>query len=451
MNSAYWEEEQENGIEARQAFKKLLPLLKPHKSRLLRNLLLLVAATGISIVGPLLISHAVDAYIVPRHNYIGLLLTTGVYLLLQVGCLVSRYFQRVHLETIGQDVITALKRRCFDHITRLSVAFFDKNPVGRLMSRVESDGESLRMLFTNVVVMVVGDLLLVSGMLGIMFYIDWRLTLLALVIVPPVALLLYFFQKYTTPRFLQVRKRMADIAATITEYLQGMSVIQVFNRQRTAQRKVYDVNRAKFMIDRNAEWAVVSFFNMVFFMEAVAIGLVLYFGANFILQEQLTAGVLVMFILYIRRFFEPIHNFSEEVHIIQKAIAGARRIFALLSNDQMIREPAKPKCWPGLEKVIRFEDVSFSYRGDDNYAVENISFEVNKGETVALVGVTGGGKSTIANLLLRFYDCSKGRITVDGIDIRDLTTEDLRAKVGLGLQDIFLFPGNIRDTITLEQ
>jgi ATP-binding cassette subfamily B protein len=363
--------------------------------------------------------------------------------------LTGSYIQRVQLETIGQDIITALKRRCFDHITGLNVNFFDRNPVGRLMSRVESDGESLRQMFASIVVMIVGDVLLVVGMLSIMFYANWRLTLLVLSVAPVVIVLIYAFQRYTTPRFLKVRQRVADIIATITEYVQGMSVIQIFNRQRTARDRLNEANRRKFVIERNAEWGVVSFFNTIYFLQNVAIALVLWFAAEAVLGEAVTVGVIMLFVLYIRRFFEPVHRFAEEVHVIQKAIAGARRIFALLDSTEIVPEPTKPQQWSGLEDKIRFEDVWFSYGGDDNYAAKGIDFEVRKGEKVALVGVTGGGKSTAINLLLRFYDPTRGRITVDGIDIRELATEDLRAKFGLVLQDIFLFPGDVKDNITL--
>lgn len=223
------------------------------------------------------------------------------------------------------------------------------------------------------------------------------------------------------------------------------------------------LQRRKFQIDAATHIANVVFFNLVMFLESVLIALVIFFGSRLVagpaavgtavasVGEGATAGVLMAFIMYIRRFFEPLHRASEEMHVIQQAVAGARRVFALLSSREIIPEALQPQPWQGFEKVIRFENVSFSYTGDEHFALRDVSFEINKGERVALVGVTGGGKSTIANLLLRFYDVTSGRITVDGIDIRDIAIHDLRSKFGLVLQDIFLFPGNIRDNITLER
>ena len=455
MESAYWEQEKEYSIGAKAALKRLLPLLKPHQKRLFGNLALLILATAASIVAPLVVKHAVDHYIVPSDTgataveFGGMVLLTAYYAGLMGIYLIGGYLQRVHLEIIGQDIITALKQRCFDHVSSLNLNFFDKNPVGRLMARVESDGESLRQMFASIVVMVVGDVLLMVGMLGIMFYTNWRLTLLVLTVAPVVLVLIYAFQRYTTPRFLKVRQRVADIIATVTEYLQGMNVIQIFNRQHSARERLNEANRRKYVIERNAELGVVTFFNTIFFLQTVAIVLVLWFATDLVAEAAVTAGTILMFVLYIRRFFEPVHRLAEEIHVIQKAIAGARRIFGLLDNRDMIPEPLQPTTWPQFEEVIRFEDVWFSYSGDHVYALKRISFEVRKGEKVALVGVTGGGKSSIINLLLRFYDPSKGRVTVDGIDIRDLTTADLRAKFGLVLQDIFLFPGDVKENITL--
>jgi ATP-binding cassette subfamily B multidrug efflux pump len=449
MNSAYWEEEKDRSIPAGKALRRLLPLLNPHKKRLLLNLVLLVVATTASILAPITVQSALDLHIVPMKDSSGLVVLALAYVLLQVIYLTGTYFQRVHLETIGQDIITALKRRCFDHITGLNVNFFDNNPVGRLMSRVESDGESLRQMFASIVVMVIGDLLLVAGMLGVMFYKNWRLTLLVLTVAPVVLVLIYWFQRFTTPRFLKVRQRVADITATITEFLQGMGVIQVFNRQETARRRLNEVNRSKFKVERSAEWGVVSFFNVIFFLQNVAIALVLWFAADLTAGEAVSIGVIYMFVLYVRRFFEPVARFSEEIHVIQRAVAGARRIFGLLDTQEIIAEPRSAKSWRGFEKKIGFENVWFSYKGDDTYAVKKLDFEVRKGEKVALVGVTGGGKSTIVNLLLRFYDPTRGRVTVDGIDIRELNTVDLRAKFGLVLQDIFLFPGDVKENIAL--
>jgi ATP-binding cassette, subfamily B, multidrug efflux pump len=449
MDQSYFEQEQETGFTSMQAFKGLLPLLRPHRWRLLKNLLLLATATVLSIIGPILLKRAIDVDIKGRDSN-GLITTVVIYAALQLIHLVASYWQRIHLEILGQDVIMKLKQRCFDHIIGLSVSFFDRNPVGRLLSRVESDGESLRQMFTSTVVMLVGDVILIVGMLSIMFYYSWRLTLISLAFAPFIIGLMYFYQRFTNPRFLEIRKRMADIVASITEYLQGMSVVQIFNRQKLAQERLYEANRRKFQMDVATHIANTSFFNFVFFFERLTIAAVILFGAQFVSGETATTGMLVMFITYIQRFFEPIHRASEQLYVVQRAISGARRIFALLSNREIIAEPVQPAVWRSFEKSIVFDNVGLSYTNDGNFAIREVSFEIKKGQKVALVGVTGGGKSTLINLLLRFYDPTEGRVLVDGIDTRDIATEDLRSKFGLVLQDIFLFPGNVKDNITLE-
>lgn len=449
MDQSYFEQEQETGFTSMQAFKGLLPLLKPQRWRLLRNLLLLAVATALSLVGPVLLMRAIDVDIKGKDTN-GLTLTVIIYAALQLVVLAANYVQRIHLEIIGQDVIMKLKQQCFDHIIRLSVSFFDRNPVGRLLSRVESDGESLRQMFTSTVVMLVGDVILIVGMLSVMLYANWKLTLLVMIFSPCIIVLMYFYQRYTNPRFLETRKRMADVIAMITEYLQGMSVVQIFNRQKLAQDRLNEANRKKYEMDVATNVANTTFFNFVFFFERLTIAAVILFGAQFVSGETATTGMLVMFITYIQRFFEPIHRASEQLYVVQRAISGARRIFALLSNREIIAEPTQPIKWNSFEKSIVFENVSLSYTNDGNFAIRDASFEIKKGQKVALVGVTGGGKSTLINLLLRFYDPTEGRVLVDGIDTREIATEDLRSKFGLVLQDIFLFPGNVKDNIALE-
>lgn len=449
MDQSYFEQEQETGFTSMQAFKGLLPLLRPHRWRLLGNLILLAAATALSIIGPVLLKRAIDVDIKGK-DVNGLVLTVIIYGALQLVFLVANYAQRIHLEIIGQDVIMKLKQSCFDHVIRLSVSFFDRNPVGRLLSRIESDGESLRQLFTSTVVMLVGDVILIVGMLSVMFYANWKLTLLVLAFAPSIMVLMYLYARYTNPRFLETRKRMADVIAMITEYLQGMNVVQIFNRQKLAQERLNEANRQKYKMDVATNVANTTFFNFVFFIERVATAALILFGAMLVSGETATTGMLVMFITYIQRFFEPIHRASEQLYVIQRAISGARRVFALLSNREIIAEPTQPVKWHGFEKSIVFDNVGLSYTNDGSFAMRNASFEIRKGQKVALVGVTGGGKSTLVSLLLRFYDPTEGRVLVDGIDTRDIATEDLRAKFGLVLQDIFLFPGNVKDNITLE-
>ncbi len=448
MDSAYYEDEKHDGISSRKAFGRLLPLLKPFKKWLAFCLLLLAVSKVIYLIGPNLIRRAIDVDITGS-DYNGLLLTVGFYVLIQALFLIINYIFRVRMEIIGQKIMTGLRKLLFDHIMRMSVSFFDRNPTGRLMARVESDTEALRMMFTNTVVAMIGSVLLVFGMFFWMFIISPRLAAVVALFIPILSVLIYVYHRYTTPKWLVIRKRMADITATLTELLQGMQIIQIFARIKDARRRLYDANRRKYETEIRAELFVVLTFNIIFFTETMIIALVLYVGSQWAGVGQLTIGTLVMFIAYIRMFFEPVHMVAEEIAVVQKAVAGAKRIFSLLDTDEMVPEPVRPVVWPNLNEGITFEKVWFSYTNDGNYAMKDISFNIPKGKRYALAGVTGGGKSTVINLLLRFYDIQKGRIMVDGIDIREIAKKDLRDKFGLVLQDIFLFPGNVAHNVSL--
>ena len=452
MTAEFYEDEKttaEKDIRSRDAFRGLLPFLREHKWRMSGCLFILVVATLLSLCWPILLKRALDVNI-KDSDFSGLLWTVAAIAAIQLGTLLLQYFQRVWLEIIGQDIMVTLKKRLFDHILSLDVSFFDRNPVGRLMARVESDTESLRMLFTNTAVMLVGDLILIVGIFAVMFYYSWRLTSILACIIPIVVILTIIFERKTTPRFLEVRKKMAEVTANLTEFLHGMSIVQIFHRGAYAQSRINRANRLKFKEDVYVNIAVCFYFNLVAFFQYVMIGLVLFFGVIWIEQGIITVGTISMFIILIWRSFDPIWRASEQMSSIQKAIAGAKRIFALLNEKSRLPEPVKPIAWPKLNRGIRFEKVWFSYTDDDNYALKDATFEVPIGKRTALVGMTGGGKSTVISLLLRLYDPQKGRILVDGIDIRHISKADLRKRFALVLQDIVLFPGDVNSNISLE-
>jgi len=453
MTSEFYEDEKmtsrERDLSSKEAFGKLLPLLKEHKKKLLICFLLLSGATILSLYWPILMKRAMDVNI-KNGDLKGLILTVALIGAIQAVTLVLLYLQRIRLETIGQDVMLKLKKKLFDHILSSNITFFDKNPIGRLMARIESDTESLRMMFTNTVIMLMGDLILIIGIFFVMLYYSWKLTLMLTAFIPIFVVLIYIFEKTTSPRFLAVRKRMAEVTATMTEFLHGMSIIQIFHRGEYVKKRMSDVNELKFRAESRAELIVVAFFNSIHFLEYVMIALVLFFGVKWMRSGELTVGTFSMFIVLIWRSFEPIYTASGQLSHIQKAIAGGKRIFALLSSDNRLPDPASPVEWNGLKDGIRFEDVWFSYNNDDDYVLKNVSFEIPAGSQVALAGVTGGGKSTVISLLLRLYDPQKGKITVDGIDIRDITKDDLRKRFSLVLQDIFLFPGDVAYNIALD-
>jgi len=435
------------------AFKNLLPFLRAHKKRLYAALALLGGVTGLSLLWPILVQQVIDGQLVrqlelePALREFKPIIVLGLAIVaIQLVTIVMQYYQRVKLETVGQDIMLDLKEKLFDHVLSLDVSFFDKNPVGRLMSRIESDTESLRLLFTNTVVLVIGDLLLIIGIFSVMFYKEWRLALALLTVMPVLIIMIWIFHKLTSHRFLIVRRRMAEVTATLTEFLHGMSIVQIFHRGEYTKKKVYDANERKFKEDAFVNMSVVLFFNLLFYLEYVKIGLTLLLGS----WLGVSPGIIVLFILLIWREFDPIARTADQLGNFQKGLAGARRIFGLLKIEPRLTDADNPAAWPGLKNAIRFENVWFSYNDDDNYVLRDVSFEIPAGSRVALAGVTGGGKSTVVNLMFRFYDPQKGRITIDGVDIRTIATSELRKRFALVLQDIILFPGNIAENISLE-
>ncbi len=436
-------------VSASQAFKGLLPFLKSHRFGLIFCLVLLSAATVLSLVWPILLKRALDVNI-KNGDLNGLIFTVAGIALIQVATVILQYIQRIKLEMIGQDVMVDLKSKLFDHLLSLDISFFDKNPVGRLMSRIESDTESLRMLFTNAIVLLIGDLILIVGVFGVMYYYSWRLASILLCMIPVVVFLTYIFQKQTASRFFEIRKKTADITASLTEFLQGISIVQIFHRGEYARERVNHANALKFKDASYAEIVVCLFFNSIFFLQYIMIATTLYFGAIWIGSGVITVGIISMFLVLIWRVFEPLYRLSDQLATIQKSFAGAKRIFALLSNESKLIDAAVPVRWKKLEKGIKFENVWFSYDNDGNYVLKNVSFDIPLGKRVALAGVTGGGKSTVINLMLRFYDPQRGRITIDGIDIREISQADIRQRFALVLQDIILFPGDFNSNIALE-
>jgi ATP-binding cassette subfamily B multidrug efflux pump len=448
MASTYFDEQTtgaETDIGTRKAFGQLLPFLKKHRRPLGFAFLLLTLATLASVVWPILLKVAVDGPLA-RRDYGGLVWLAAGIAGIQVVTVLLQYFLRVRLETIGQNIMLELKRKLFHHILSLDVSFFDRNPVGRLMARVESDTEALRLLFTNTVLLVVADLVMVIGLYSVMFYYNSRMASILAVGIPLIGLMTWGFHQMTSHRFLEVRKRAAEVTATLTEFLHGISIVQIFHRGKYARGRVYRANEAKFSQDAYVNVAVCVFFNTMFFIEYIKIGLVLLLGPSF----GLTSGLMVLFLVNIWRSFDPIFRTSEQLANFQKGVAGAKRIFALLAMEPKLVDAEHPTPWPGLKDAIRFEHVWFSYSDNEDWVLKDVTFEVKVGRSVALAGVTGGGKSTVISLLFRLYDPQKGLITVDGVDIREIPRAELRRRFALVLQDIFLFPGDIAANIGLE-
>jgi ATP-binding cassette subfamily B protein len=430
--------------------RRLLARLRPYRWPACLAVVLLLASAGLALVGPLLTQRLLDVA-VPRRD-VGLLTTLAlvaiVVLLLEF---VLEYAQALITTWIGQRVMRDLRLEVFAHLQRLSIAYFDRNPVGRLMTRVTSDVETLNELFSSGVVTVFGDLFTLVAIMGLMLWADWRLALVTFTVLPLMYGVARAFRRHVREAFGDIRVRVARMNAFLQEHLSGMRVVQLFGQERTAAAAFAAVNREHLQAQLRSITIYAVFFPVVEVLTAIALALLLWYGGLRALEGSLTIGVLAAFIQLTRRFFQPLQDLSEKFNLLQSAMASSERIFRLLDEPVVVREAEAPVRLPRpIRGEVRFEHVWFRYAPDGPWVLRDVSFTASPGETVALVGHTGAGKTTIINLLLRFHDPQQGRITVDGVDVRELAFADLRGLMGYVQQDLFLFTGDILRNLVLD-
>ncbi len=430
--------------------RRLLGYLRPYRWWTLGAVLLLMSQSVLALIGPRLTQHALDVA-VPHHD-LGLLgLLTGLYLATLLIDFVVEYCGTLLTSYIGQRVMYDLRMQIFGHLQRLSIGYFDRNPVGRLMTRVTSDVETLNELFSSGVVTIFGDAFTLVAIMGMMLAIDVRLALVTFAVIPLVWLTARIFRRRVRQAFGDIRVRLARLNAFLQERLSGMRVVQLFGREEDTARRFGALNRDHLEAHLRSITIYAVFFPAVEVLTAVAMALLLWYGGLRVLDSTLTVGVLAAFIQYTRRFFQPLQDLSEKFNLLQSAMASSERIFALLDEPVTVREPDTPVTLPRpVRGAVRFENVWFRYSPTGPWVLRDVSFSASPGQTIALVGHTGAGKTTIVSLLLRFYDADRGRITVDGVDIRQLSTADLRSIIGFVQQDLFLFTGDIQHNLTLD-
>ena len=429
--------------------RRLLRYLRPYRWLAVGAVLLLLFQSGLALIGPRLTEHALDAAI-PRRD-VGLLgLLAGLYLATLLLELVTEYGGVLLTTFVGQRVMYDLRMEIFGHLQRLSVGYFDRNPVGRLMTRVTSDVETLNELFSSGVVTIFGDVFTLLAIMAMMLVIDVKLALVTFAVIPLVWLTAAIFRRSVRDAFRDIRYRLARLNAYLQERLSGMRVVQLFGREEASAERFAQLNREHLAAHLRSITIYAIFFPVVEVLTAVAMALLLWYGGLRVLDDTLTVGVLAAFIQYTRRFFQPLQDLSEKFNLLQSAMASSERVFALLDEPVNVPEPATPRPLPRpLRGEVRFEGVWFRYSAEAPWVLRDVSFVASPGKTVALVGHTGAGKTTVVNLLLRFYDPDRGRITVDGLDIRELSTADLRSAIGFVQQDLFLFTGDILHNLTL--
>lgn len=433
----------------RHLLRRLVGYLRPYRPAVAASLLLLFAGAALELAGPYLTKVALDRAIPDRD--VGLL---GWLLAAYVGALllafVCEYLDTLLTTWLGQRVMFDLRSQVFEHLQRLSLRYFDRNPVGRLMTRVTNDVEQLNEAFSSGLVAIFGDLFTVLFILGMMLQLNWRLALVTFTVLPLVAVATFLFRALIREAYGDIRVRLARINAFTQEHVSGIRVVQLFGREKPTFARFQAVNADHLEAHLRSITYYALFFPVVEVLTATGLALILWYGGGATLQGAMTVGVVAAFLQYTRRFFRPIQDLSEKYNILQAAMAASERIFQLLDTEPEVREDPHPLHLPSPGRgEIEFRDVWFRYDDEGEWVLRGVSFRARPGERVAIVGATGAGKSTIISLLMRFYEASRGEILFDGVPVHRVPLAELRGRISLVLQDVFLFSEDVAHNIRL--
>ncbi len=427
--------------------KRLLAYLKPYRLHIILATILLIGASLALLAGPYLTKIAIDNHIKTK-NLSGLAVIVGLYIGILAAQFSLQYFQIYIMQWVGQKTTYDLRMKIFSHIEHLRLSFFDKNPVGRLVTRTTSDVQALNELFTSGVVAIFGDIITIFGILAIMFYLSWKLALVTMVVLPVIFAATIIFRTRVRKSFRRIRTRVARVNAFLQEHISGMWVVQSFAAEKRTFEKFDAINSDLRDNHLKSVLYFAVFFPVVEILGAVSLALIIWYGGGQIIKGTLTFGALVAFIQYADRFFYPIRDLSEKYNILQQAMASSERIFRLLDETPDITDPRRPRRIDSVKGELEFKNLWFAYN-DDEWVLKDINLEITAGERIAVVGSTGGGKTSLISLLLRFYDFQRGDIKLDGVSIRDLPLKEYRSNFALVLQDIFMFSGNIGRNVRL--
>ena len=455
--------------------RRLLRYLWPYRLQVVVALASIICASDLQLAQPYLMKVAIDRHIATG-DLRGLDTIAVGFLAILLASFTLEYLQTWVLQMTGQRIMFDMRTEIYEHLQRLDLQFYDRNPVGRLMTRVTTDVDVLNDLFTAGVVSIFGDIFTLVGIMIVLVAMDWRLALLAFSVLPLIVLVTQWFRTHVRESYRTVRLWIARINAFLQEHITGMATVQLFRRERVSDARFDEINRRHRDANVESIFYYAVFYPAIEIIGALAAALLIWFGGGWTMQGTLTLGSLVAFLLYSQRFFRPISDMSEKFNVLQAAMASSERIFKLLDTSVSITSGVRGQgsggsgasmshLGPGVHDApesdprslipdgrarghIIFDHVWFAYNGSD-YVLKDVSFEVRPGERVAVVGATGAGKSTIINLLLRFYDVTRGRILIDGVDIRELPLDALRRLFSLVLQDVYLFSGTIAENIRL--
>ncbi len=464
--------------------KRLLTYLRPYKWQVAIALISILLKAGADVLGPYLTKVVVDKYLAPVHGLhtpfarflsskplVGIAQIASLYVALLVFSFLLEYLQTYFMQWTGQMTMFDMRAQIFRHLQSMHIGFYDKNPVGRLVTRVTTDVDAVNEMFTSGVVSIFEDVFVLAGIIAIMLHMNWKLALITFAVLPLIGIATKMFRDSVRNSYRRIRVAIARINSYLQEHVSGMVVLQLFNREERAYEKFSEVNAVHMDAYKDAILAHAIYYPVVEVLSAIAIACVIWFGGNDVIRTTTTLGVLVAFIQYAQRFFRPIQDLSEKYNILQSAMASSERIFKLLDTPVEVTAPATIKAPDGPGR-IEFDHVWFAYRSvptndhvgtaapgrpaeqsstsaEPEWVLRDVSFTIEPGETVAFVGHTGAGKTTIISLLMRFYDVQKGAIKIDGIDVKEMDLADLRHRFGVVLQDPFLFSGTVASNIRL--
>ncbi len=426
--------------------RQLYTYVKPYQKQFYFLVFLTLALAILAPARPYLIQIAIDEH-VAIGDAAGLLKIIYVLVVLMVIQAIAQWAHTYYSGWIGQVIIKDIRVRLYTHLLRLRLKFFDNTPIGRLVTRNVSDIETLADVFSEGLAAIIGDLLQIVTILGVMFYIDWKLTLVSLSTLPLLVISTYVFKEKIKVTFNDVRNAVANLNSFLQEHITGMTIVQLFNREQREFEKFKEINREHSAAHIRSVLYYSVYFPVAEIIQAIGIGLVVWYGAVGVLGMDLQIGILISFIMYLQLFFRPIRMIADRFNTLQMGVVSSSRIFKLLASSEHIANEGNFSP----EKVqgnVRLDQVWFAYKEED-YVLKNISFEAKQGQTIALVGATGAGKSSIINLISRFYEINKGTITIDGTNIQDYELSALRKHIGVVLQDVFLFSSSIYQNITL--